>query len=697
MVATAIPQSNTQPRQRPQAPQRAQGPDSTLDPVRRGSRVLDAGDRGLDVAAAQKRLNEQGADLRVDGRFGAQTEQAVRDFQRQQGLQVDGRIGPDTMRALDNPQVAAEPAQAGRVAATPEAQAAARKTAVAADAQARADRETNQPAEPGVNVSTGLQNPSTERAGAVEATTPPTTEAERYDAYQRMVEERGGTWKDQPGDRNVMAFRTDQNYKTAPRGGVYNDKFVMAWKDADGTKHVRDYQGNTDPAGSSAGRFGEDINGDGRRDLGRVPEGHYEYQTGVHYGREQRQPGSLYAKALRPTGTQAAERDTNQDGNFDSRDQMGTSNDMLFHQGGTNTTSSAGCLTLPPQEWQRFWGDVNSSGNPGKIGVTVVNGQDPVTSGQSTSPGNVSGPGATSTAPVNTPTLRRGADGEAVRDVQNRLAAAGYSPGAVDGDFGPNTERAVRRFQSANGLTVDGIVGPQTWSALGAAPAANDNTTADGTATSANFTPNAAAVAAAEASAKGRSLAREVPKHAETYKRASALTGVPASFIGAIHAQESGSGTLRSSTHGPESGYGLDPRHVSTADGNAILQKHGLGTWERGTDTERSRLQSAVIAAEHFKRNAKTAGVTVGPNMSQRDIAVAATAYISGPNSSFTRRAKETGESFMFKPSDSNPHPYHPGGTSVGSGGRIIRVPPGRKTGLLKWDAMLPLIDKYID
>ena len=61
------------------------------------------------------------------------------------------------------------------------------------------------------------------------------------------------------------------------------------------------------------------------------------------------------------------------------------------------------------------------------------------------------------------PLLKKGSTGEAVRELQVALNALGYNTGAVDGQFGAQTESAVRTFQQDRGITADGVVGPITW------------------------------------------------------------------------------------------------------------------------------------------------------------------------------------------------------------------------------------------
>jgi len=64
-----------------------------------------------------------------------------------------------------------------------------------------------------------------------------------------------------------------------------------------------------------------------------------------------------------------------------------------------------------------------------------------------------------------TTTLRVGAKGAAVVELQNLLKKKGANISA-DGSFGPATLSAVKNFQRSKGLAVDGVVGPKTWSAL---------------------------------------------------------------------------------------------------------------------------------------------------------------------------------------------------------------------------------------
>ncbi|HBN07639.1 MAG TPA: hypothetical protein DD435_02980 [Cyanobacteria bacterium UBA8530] len=65
------------------------------------------------------------------------------------------------------------------------------------------------------------------------------------------------------------------------------------------------------------------------------------------------------------------------------------------------------------------------------------------------------------------PLLKTGAKGDAVKKLQARLEELGFDPGGVDGNMGPNTATAVKKFQASKGLEADGIVGPNTWKQLG--------------------------------------------------------------------------------------------------------------------------------------------------------------------------------------------------------------------------------------
>lgn len=63
------------------------------------------------------------------------------------------------------------------------------------------------------------------------------------------------------------------------------------------------------------------------------------------------------------------------------------------------------------------------------------------------------------------PLIKKGSKGDAVRKLQEMLNAKGYKLN-VDSDFGPATDAAVRAYQKANHLEVDGEVGQNTWSSL---------------------------------------------------------------------------------------------------------------------------------------------------------------------------------------------------------------------------------------
>ena len=62
--------------------------------------------------------------------------------------------------------------------------------------------------------------------------------------------------------------------------------------------------------------------------------------------------------------------------------------------------------------------------------------------------------------------LKNGSRGELVKALQTRLNEQGYKAGTADGIFERNTEQAVKALQIVAGITVDGKVGKNTWTAL---------------------------------------------------------------------------------------------------------------------------------------------------------------------------------------------------------------------------------------
>ena len=91
----------------------------------------------------------------------------------------------------------------------------------------------------------------------------------------------------------------------------------------------------------------------------------------------------------------------------------------------------------------------------------------PITTPRTTTPKTTTRPAKTKpTVQVPSATLKPGDSGAQVKQLQRALARAGYSPGSIDGSYGPGTKAAVARFQTAKSLTADGVAGPKTLTAL---------------------------------------------------------------------------------------------------------------------------------------------------------------------------------------------------------------------------------------
>jgi peptidoglycan hydrolase-like protein with peptidoglycan-binding domain len=76
------------------------------------------------------------------------------------------------------------------------------------------------------------------------------------------------------------------------------------------------------------------------------------------------------------------------------------------------------------------------------------------------------GPIDVTAASVNTLSKAKGSSGEPVKTLQRALTYLKFDPNSIDGKFGAGVDKAVRAFQTAKKLQVDGVVGRQMWATL---------------------------------------------------------------------------------------------------------------------------------------------------------------------------------------------------------------------------------------
>jgi len=333
----------------------------SLDRVARGGTSIQEGMGGQSVTQAQQLLANHGIQLDVDGKFGPQTDAAVRQFQQAHNLEVDGKIGPQTLAALQGgaapvthsapPPVTDGVDRTQRPGPTPRAPTTEQKNNPPPNAVRAGDlANANRP-----NTPAPVQNNRPATTGNVPVTMAPagSTEQQKFDHYAAIIRANGGQVcpNGQPTVLGMRGMSVDGQKHDSNSTRRYDEAFVVLTPDG----RVRELPGSTHP-GQTRSSMSPDVSGDGVGDVGTIRTGNYRVvPNGPHAGN-----ASFHVLTLNGSGNLPGTRDTNHDGVFSADEQRrsaqrgDTLDGVLFHQGNASSPSSIGCQTMSPGVYNRF-------------------------------------------------------------------------------------------------------------------------------------------------------------------------------------------------------------------------------------------------------------------------------------------------------------------------------------------------------
>lgn len=336
MVA-AIATCPTEPKKQTQSAQ--------LEQTIESGRTLSRGARGDAVREAQTLLESHGCSVGpkgIDGKLGPDTHAAITKFQQSRGLRPDGVIGADTLRELRTPTAGVDSrrgADRGVDARPTDRVPGMTGEEVRRRAELDALRRNREPAA---------------QTGDVALAPRSMNEREKYDYYANLIKERGGS-VNADGKPTVLGIRGQDiqgNKHDTTSARSYNDVFVVLTPD----KRVLELKGSTHSGQVTTSLVSH---------VGRINEGNYKVSgsIGDKYGKPK-----FHVTTLGGSGNLAAVRDLNDDGRFSAEEkriarQRGTTQDsILFHTGTRDSPHSIGCMTMPPDVYDRFVSAVGRRG-----------------------------------------------------------------------------------------------------------------------------------------------------------------------------------------------------------------------------------------------------------------------------------------------------------------------------------------------